>query len=354
MQDSQAMPRVSVIIPNYNHARFLRQRIASILAQSFRDFEIIVLDDASNDESLQVIRAELGHLPYQLIVNEMNSGSPCSQWIKGIQHAKGELIWIAESDDSCMPSFLDAMVSRFDDDVTLAYCRTQGINEAGTLDESRYYWPETFFPSTFSSSFCCDSSSFYRTFMEKANCIPNASAVIFRRQSAISCQKMAPLLRQRKFTGDWLFWMALLSQAQGLVNYHCEPLSLFRYHALTTRAATSSKSAEQQRIKEYCQAVTWILQRQQNPFGFLGHILHRDWEWMLIEYSWRLRPSMLQVFAAKWLHGHLARSLLIRMLLSAELRRCFLPQSASPARLASTIGNRLSRALIERVMPPHR
>ena len=45
------MPKVSVVVPNYNHARFLRQRIASVLGQTYRDFEMILLDDCSTDES---------------------------------------------------------------------------------------------------------------------------------------------------------------------------------------------------------------------------------------------------------------------------------------------------------------
>ena len=49
------MPKVSVIVPNYNHARFLRQRIDSILAQSFQDFELILLDDCSTDESRTIL-----------------------------------------------------------------------------------------------------------------------------------------------------------------------------------------------------------------------------------------------------------------------------------------------------------
>ena len=49
------MPRVSVIVPNYNHARFLDERIGSVLAQTYRDFELILLDDLSTDESRAVL-----------------------------------------------------------------------------------------------------------------------------------------------------------------------------------------------------------------------------------------------------------------------------------------------------------
>jgi glycosyltransferase involved in cell wall biosynthesis len=49
-------PRVSVLVPNYNHAPFLRQRLLSILNLTYQDFDLIVLDDASNDNYLAVIR----------------------------------------------------------------------------------------------------------------------------------------------------------------------------------------------------------------------------------------------------------------------------------------------------------
>src|SRR6187549_2432119 len=93
---------VSVIIPNYNHAKFLRQRLESVLNQSFRDFEVIILDDCSTDESFQVIEDYRAHPKVSHIVfNKENTGSTFIQWKKGIELAKGEWIWIAESDDWC-------------------------------------------------------------------------------------------------------------------------------------------------------------------------------------------------------------------------------------------------------------
>ena len=50
-----ATPKVSVIVPNYNHARFLPKRIDSILGQSFQDFELILLDDCSTDDSRSIL-----------------------------------------------------------------------------------------------------------------------------------------------------------------------------------------------------------------------------------------------------------------------------------------------------------
>ena len=49
-------PRVSVIVPNYNHQRFLDERVQSIFAQTFQDFEVILLDDASTDQSVDILK----------------------------------------------------------------------------------------------------------------------------------------------------------------------------------------------------------------------------------------------------------------------------------------------------------
>ena len=95
-------PLVSVIVPNYNHAPFLDERINSILNQSYDNYELIIMDDMSTDNSVDVINKYKDHEHVsQIIINEKNSGSPFKQWNKGFAKAKGELIWIAESDDAC-------------------------------------------------------------------------------------------------------------------------------------------------------------------------------------------------------------------------------------------------------------
>lgn len=100
--------KVSVIIPNYNHAQFLEERINSVLQQRFQDFEIILLDDCSTDDSLTIINDFATRYPNkisQVLVNETNTGNTFRQWEKGLVYAKGTYIWIAESDDVAEPTF---------------------------------------------------------------------------------------------------------------------------------------------------------------------------------------------------------------------------------------------------------
>ena len=97
------MPRVTVVTPNYNHARYLPERIDSILAQTFQDFELLILDNASTDDSREVIGSYARHQNVRAIFNAENNGSPYKQWKLGLSQTKGEYIWFAESDDYADP-----------------------------------------------------------------------------------------------------------------------------------------------------------------------------------------------------------------------------------------------------------
>lgn len=102
---------VSIILPNFNHERYLEERLNSIFNQTYLDFEVIILDDASTDKSLSILNNYKNHPKVSnFIVNEVNTGSPFKQWQKGLKLAKGEFIWIAESDDCCDLDFLEKQI----------------------------------------------------------------------------------------------------------------------------------------------------------------------------------------------------------------------------------------------------
>src|SRR5215469_14515935 len=109
-------PRVSVVVPNYNHAQFLPKRIDSILGQSFQDFEVLLLDDCSSDDSRSILSQYANNPRVRIRLNGGNSGSPIKQWNKGVDLARGEYVWIAESDDYSHPRFLERLVAVLDRD----------------------------------------------------------------------------------------------------------------------------------------------------------------------------------------------------------------------------------------------
>ncbi|MEM6517283.1 MAG: glycosyltransferase family 2 protein [Bacteroidota bacterium] len=124
---------VSIILPNYNHATYLRERLESILNQSYQNFELIILDDASNDGSLSILKECRNHARVShFILNKENSGSPFKQWAKGLEFAKGRIIWIAESDDYCRKDFLETQIKQLTKpDVMVSVCKTVVVDQDG-------------------------------------------------------------------------------------------------------------------------------------------------------------------------------------------------------------------------------
>src|SRR3984893_10467810 len=128
-------PTVSVIVPNYDHAPFLRKRLNSILSQTYQDFEMILLDDCSTDESRAILQ-EYAHRPHvRLEFNDVNSGSGYRQWNKGVSLARGKYVWIAESDDYADVNYLQRLlgVLESDEKIMFAYCRSWRVAEDGVL-----------------------------------------------------------------------------------------------------------------------------------------------------------------------------------------------------------------------------
>ncbi len=216
-------PFVSVIIPNYNHSDYLDIRINSILNQTYTNYELIILDDCSTDNSREVI-CKYGDNPHVSCIyfNETNSGSPFHQWEKGFSIAKGELIWIAESDDSCEPSFLQRMVEEFernDNQCVLCFCRSVKIDTQGNIIGEEGLEKDSFF----------DGKSFIRQYLSRYNYVVNASSAVFRKKIL---DKVDRAYMQYRGCGDWVFWVEVSNT--GKVAYINSPLNYYRQHNLST------------------------------------------------------------------------------------------------------------------------
>ena len=227
--EKNSNPLVSVIIPNYNHAKYLNERIQSILNQTFQNFEIIILDDKSNDDSLEVINKyrEDPHVSH-IIVNDANTGKPCMQWKKGITIAKGELIWIAESDDTCSPFFLEKLLAlHHSENTVLAFARSQRIDDDGHL----YF---TYDPGI--SEGVWNGKDFIASYLGKRCYIVNASSVLFKKKFFASISEDYLNLQG---SADWLFWIELCKL--GNVGFCGEVLNYMRYHESNATIINSLK-----------------------------------------------------------------------------------------------------------------
>ena len=223
------MAQVSVIVPSFNHAPYLEERIESILLQSFSDFELILLDDCSTDHSREILARYSNHPKVSnCVLNDANSGSTFRQWERGLSCATGEYVWIAESDDVAAPEFLAILSGVLDAHpaVGLAYCQSLRINARGITLGSWKDQTEGVPNSPWGDSFTADGLAMLRSFFLFENVVPNASAVLFRRR----CLEPKVLAQASSYTinGDWYVWCNILWHAKlAFVNQH---LNSCRFH----------------------------------------------------------------------------------------------------------------------------
>lgn len=213
------MPYVSVIVPNYNHAPFLKQRIDSILNQSFQDFELILLDDCSTDNSRDILNSYERNLHVSHVVfNEKNSGSPFAQWNKGMFLAQGDWIWIAESDDWADKHFLETLLNEAKSypSVGLIYAKAQYVYPDGKTWSPHVTNKTTYFKG--------DDFAIQRLLL--SNDIYNASMTLFKK----SCWAQIDSTRYDKMRlcGDWFFYVLLCEHKDVLEVDKC--LSYYRIH----------------------------------------------------------------------------------------------------------------------------
>ncbi|MBI4996376.1 MAG: glycosyltransferase [Rhodocyclales bacterium] len=249
------LPSISVVIPNYNYRQFLGQRLDSILSQTLPIKEIIFLDDASTDDSVDLFRSLTAHspIPVRIIENGTNSGSVFSQWIKGAREAAGDLLWIAEADDYCEPTLLENLAHAFlDRQVVLAYAQSvfvdsdgeriaDGLTHTAGLEQDKW-----------------GSSHFNRGTLEITealvvrNTIVNVSAALMRRDAFLTVvdEDDGRAVREFAVAGDWLSYIRMLES--GDIYFHCHPLNYQRRH---TRSVTADKRArlfeEVLRVQKY-------------------------------------------------------------------------------------------------------
>jgi glycosyltransferase involved in cell wall biosynthesis len=236
------MPRVSIIVPNFNHGRFLSRRLTSIFEQSIQDFELIFLDDASTDNSLEVFKVFANDSRVTLHVNKSNSGNPFVQWNKGLVLAVGQYIWIAESDDFAEPTFLEMMIASLEQHPTagLATCRSmitdQHDQDLEIFDAYHWFGDRQRWKHDYFNSGLAEISD-YLAFQ---NTIPNASATLLR-HSLVESGLRAP--ENMTIAGDWFFWITLLSRAD--ICHIGQPLNHFRQEHQSSQRVRSAADGKE-------------------------------------------------------------------------------------------------------------
>lgn len=139
---SRPQPQVSILLATYNHAPYIEQALDSIAAQGFTDFEVVITDDCSDDDSAAVIRGWLDRhdIEASLLVNERNLGV-CRVRSEGLARARGQLVCLLDGDDFFVPDRLERQVPFLmaqPDEVGAVYSDVSVCDAAGTVTSSSY------------------------------------------------------------------------------------------------------------------------------------------------------------------------------------------------------------------------
>jgi len=257
------IPKVSVIVPNYNHARFLTKRLESVLTQTFQEFELLIMDDKSADDSLEIIKPYLSDPRVRLELNQENSGSPYKQWRKGLAMTRGEYIWIAESDDWADSNMLETLVDALDSDpqIGIASCLSYEVDGNGNI--THHYFDEwmqdrglfsTYGPFPFRQPLTMQGRDYCAHYMSPFNTLPNASGMLFRR---VALEAIGGPVDNMKICGDWFTYCKILMSWK--ITIQPESFNYFRSHTTNVRLRTTALDY----VRE-AQEVRSFLRRQLN------------------------------------------------------------------------------------------
>jgi glycosyltransferase involved in cell wall biosynthesis len=271
------MPKVAVIIPNYKHAPYLPRRIESVLQQTYRDFSVLIMDDASPDNSREVIEPYRQWKEVSVLYNDTNSGSVFAQWEKGIRQTDSEHVWIAESDDWADPRFLERMVPVLDahPNVGVAYCQSWLVDREANVVGHAVGWTQDLDANRWDSDYVANGREEIRRYLMVKNTIPNASAVLMRRSVLL---RTMPIDTSFRLAGDWMHWIRMLTEAD--IAYVAEKLNFWRMQSSNARTAPPGilEWREGERILTHAAARLGFSRSEQDLI--LHSFLRKCWQWL--------------------------------------------------------------------------
>ncbi len=252
---------VSVVVPSYNYARYLPDRLASVFAQDCAVEEVLLLDDASTDDSVAVaVRlAEEWRRELRIEVAAANSGSVFRQWRRAAEAARGEYLWIAEADDAADPALLGTLVGLLQGqpDMVLAFADSGSVDAAGAP-----VWPNyrAYYADAGATCLLQDglfpAREFARRCLGERNLILNASAVVWRREALLAAfAGCGAELDGFRIAGDWRLYLEALARSEGSVGFVAAPLNVHRRHAASVSAAGEGHVEEIGRMHRAVRAV---------------------------------------------------------------------------------------------------
>jgi glycosyltransferase involved in cell wall biosynthesis len=264
-------PEVTVLVPSFNHGRFLTQRIESIIAQTYKNFELFVIDDCSRDDSDGILRLLQEKHGFTYIANKSNTGTPFSAWERIIKLARGRFIWICESDDYAAPRFLESAVRAIANspNAVIAYCDSWVVDQDDKqVDHTDSYFHDIWQESRWDQSFTQDGLEELTKFQLRGQTVPNMSSLLI---STNAFRKAFTQFTKRfRLTGDWLFVGLLMKQ--GTVVYFKDTLNYFRRHDNTARIRVNSARSQ----AEYILTKSELFTNTDRPIREFADVMRTD------------------------------------------------------------------------------
>ena len=216
----KAPPLVTVITANYNCARFISATIESVLTQSLQDWEMIIVDDCSTDNSISIIDRYLEDQRIKLIKLETNQGPAVARNIS-ISAAQGRFIALLDSDDQWTPEKLELQISfMIEKDIALSYTEYRKVDEEGRIISGVIERP--------------DRVNYQ--FMLNSNYIPCLTAIYDSHKLG---KVYMPLILKRQ---DYGLWLDILKQVDYAYCIH-KPLAYYRVRKNDSVSSNKVKSA---------------------------------------------------------------------------------------------------------------
>ncbi len=227
---------VSLVVASYNHAEFLVRRMDSLIDQTYQNIEILVIEDCSPDNSLEVLRKYENHPKVRLIVREKNGG-----WVtvsnQGIEESSGEFVLFANCDDDCDPRMVERLVNamRINPTAGIAFCRSLLVDEMDHVLGNDFAIRERAFREQCVNDTLISGAQMGR-FLLHSCVIPNLSAALIRKE----CFGAAGMLSSAyRVCSDWDLFFRIAAKYD--VAYVAESLNKFRQHGTTIRSVTKGR-----------------------------------------------------------------------------------------------------------------
>jgi len=240
-------PRVSIAIPVYNGARWIGDTVRSALAQTFDDFEVVVVDNASTDATVETISV-IGDDRVRLFRNPTNLG-PYRNMNRTVEESRGELIKFLHADDELLPNCLERMVERFDDpDIGLVFAPRR-IELSNPGDPKQQQWLEDFGRPERRFGVLRDKNdgrallrAYLSTRGSYGNWIGEPSSVMVRRACLERVGGFSLRVRQLNDMDLWALIMAFYD-----VSFVDEELSVYRFDGGSGGGNLTSRNNERRR-----------------------------------------------------------------------------------------------------------